>query len=351
VFPRIEYPGIAGRNQLLLLPGFCEFDEDAFDFLQGVGARVNPFEVPNVLAVPRQRVSDALDRRWSIDPLNLSSTVDTDEDFILGLPGGLVGVPPASQVETAAAQQPTFAVVWLGLEDVLGAARRGSSSGITRPREFGQALDDVLGALDDAGARVAIGNVPDPTVLPYFMPQPELKQLLRERREPGDARVTSDGLIVLFGAERRGYVTRTFQAFASIEAIADGFQPAPLAPTQRLDAREVRRIRRAVRRYNRSIARQAKRRGAVLVDLNALFRRMRREGVQAGGTRLTTEYLGGLFGLDGTYLTNTGHAVVAQAFVDAINEQCGTSLVGPDLATVAAGDPFTDCAAAKARGR
>ncbi|MCZ6796275.1 MAG: hypothetical protein O7J95_21905, partial [Planctomycetota bacterium] len=65
-------------------------------------------------------------------------------------------------------------------------------------------------------------------------------------------------------------------------------------------------------------------------------------------TRLTTEYLGGLFGLDGIHLTNTGHAIVAQAFVDAINEQCGTSLVGPDLSAVLAGDVLAVCAPAKA---
>ena len=51
VFPRIEYPGIAGKNQLVLNPGFCEFDADAFSFLLGIGSRVDPLEVPNVLAV------------------------------------------------------------------------------------------------------------------------------------------------------------------------------------------------------------------------------------------------------------------------------------------------------------
>jgi len=342
VFQRIEYPGIAGRNQLVLVPGFCEFEADAFSFLLGIGSRVDPLEVPNVLAVPRHKLRDALRKRWEIDPGNLA-TVDSDEDFLLGFPGVLIGAAPTSQVEAAIARQPTFAAVWLGLEDVLTAARRGNAKELTRRGQFDRDMDEVLGSLRETGAQVAVATVPDPTVLPYFMSQRELRRFLKDREEPGDPKVTNDGLAILFGVRRGGYVTRTFQTLITIEGIAEGLQPAPLVGTQRLDPREVRRIRRAVRRYNRSIARQARRHGAVLVDLHALFRRMHRDGVVVDGTRLTTSYLGGLFGLDGLHLTNTGHAVVAQAFVDAINAQCGTSLEGPDIPAVLAEDPMAVC--------
>ena len=95
---------------------------------------------------------------------------------------------------------------------------------------------------------------------------------------------------------------------------------------------------------NDAVRTVASRHGAILVDLHALFRQLDRQGFDTGGMHLTTKYLGGLFGLDGVHLTNTGHAIVAHAFVDAINEACGTSLVGPDVASEALSDPLTVCA-------
>jgi len=345
VFPRIEYPGRFGRNQVILKPGHCEFEADAFTVGFGLGGRVDPFEVPNVVAVPEQRVRDALDRRWDIDPQDLS-TVDTVEDLILGLPFAFLPAPPASQVETALAQVPTFAVVWLGNEDVLAAARRGDAEGLTPSPEFREAIEEVLDALVASGAGAAVANIPDPTVLPLFMPEQELFDYLVEHRDPEDPvepDVTHDGIRILLGVPRRGYMLRTFQAFASAEGIGDGLQPAPLPGNLFLSAREVRRIRLAVRRYNAAIAAAAAERGIVLVDVHGLFEGWRGEGVDAGGRHLATGYLGGLFGLDGIHPTNSGHALIAGAVLDAINRACGTDLEGPDLDAVVAADPLAIC--------
>ena len=343
VFPRIEYPGRFGRNQVMLKPGYCEFEADAFTVGFGLGGRVDPFEIPNVVAVPEQRARDALDRRWDINPLDLS-TVDTVEDLILGLPFAFLAAPPASQVETALAQSPTFAVVWLGNEDLLGSVRDGHADGLTPPPEFRDAIEEVLDSLDSAGAGVAVANIPDPTVLPLFMPEPELFGWLVEHRDPEDSEVSHDGIRILLGVPRRGYMLRTFQAFASVEGVGDGIQPAPLPGSLFLSAREVRRIRLAVRRYNAAIAEAAAARGVPVVDLHGLFEGWRREGVDAGGKHLTTGFLGGLFGLDGVHPTNSGHALIAAEILDAINRACGTDLAPPDVDAVVAGDPLAACA-------
>jgi len=56
---------------------------------------------------------------------------------------------------------------------------------------------------------------------------------------------------------------------------------------------------------------------------------------------LTTDYLGGIFSLDGVHPTNTGQAAVAGLVIEAINAKYGTSFAPPDVRAVAEGDPLT----------
>lgn len=77
--------------------------------------------------------------------------------------------------------------------------------------------------------------------------------------------------------------------------------------------------------YSKSIRKAAKRVGAVYVDLDKTIEKLIRQdgGVEVtvdGQTLLLTfDYGGGLFGFDGGHLTKTGHAVVADFFIDELN--------------------------------
>ena len=61
-------------------------------------------------------------------------------------------------------------------------------------------------------------------------------------------------------------------------------------------------------------------------------------GVDVGGTVLTTDYLGGIFGLDGVHPTRTAHALIANAFIEAINARFGEAIPLVDVARVARRD-------------
>ena len=79
------------------------------------------------------------------------------------------------------------------------------------------------------------------------------------------------------------------------------------------------------------------------VDAFALFDQFRQSGVDVrgdGSLVLTTHYLGGLFTLDGVHPTRTAHALIANAFIDAMNTQLGDSIAPVDVAGVARRDPF-----------
>jgi len=57
---------------------------------------------------------------------------------------------------------------------------------------------------------------------------------------------------------------------------------------------------------------------------------------------LTTGYLGGIFSLDGIHPTRTGNALIANAFIDAINQRFGDAIPAVNVARVALGDPLVD---------
>src|SRR4029450_7309680 len=79
------------------------------------------------------------------------------------------------------------------------------------------------------------------------------------------------------------------------------------------------------------------------VDAFALFDQFADQGVDVRGDRslvLTTGYLGGLFTLDGVHPTRTTHALIANAFIDAINARFGNGLAHVDVAAVASRDYF-----------
>jgi hypothetical protein len=81
----------------------------------------------------------------------------------------------------------------------------------------------------------------------------------------------------------------------------------------------------------------------VLVDAFALFDGFSDHGVDVrgdGSLVLTTRYLGGLFTLDGVHPTRTTHALVANAFIDAMNANLGTAVPRVNVAAVAATDGF-----------
>ena len=61
-----------------------------------------------------------------------------------------------------------------------------------------------------------------------------------------------------------------------------------------------------------------------------------------GASDLTTGYLGGIFGLDGIHPTRTGNALLANAFIDAINRRFGEAVPPVDVARVALHDPLVN---------
>jgi lysophospholipase L1-like esterase len=335
VLPLISYPG---AGTLIVRTGEgCNIGDFA-PLPPGTPARLNPQDPATNVAVPGQSIVEANAVTWTL-PLGGDTPL---EDLILGLPDALAGAPPSTQVDTAIRRQPTFLSVWLGSNDALAAALAADPAQLTPREEFEANANEAFEKLAATGARGVMANIPDVTVIAHLVSQAEIKAL------SGGA-LDDAAIRLLLGVKPTDFVPLT--ALPTVLAILTGQQQGPLAAGQILTKKEVKQIRKMTKRYNRVLAGIAAENDWAFVDVNAILNDINRNGLTVPGLAapLTTNFFGGIFSLDGVHPTNTGHAVVAARFVEAINAKYGTSLAAPDVAAIAAADPNV-CAAAGKRG-
>ena len=273
------------------------------------------------LAVPGHRVIDAFEKRPDFP-------IDSMTDLVLGLPGLLGGVS-RSQVEWAEALQPTTIIVWIGNNDALNAAIAGDTAALTPVAEFETAYSNLVKRLTATGATVVVANIPDVAVIPYVVSAKKAAALFG---------VPLPLFVAVLGISTNDFINLDHLATAG--AILQGVLPAPLADNEFLDAAEIQQIREATRRFNEIITAQAVANDAVLVDVNAFLNRLDRHGLVVGGHRLTTEFLGGIFSLDGIHPSNSGAAATANYFIKTMNRRAAAHLQPVNIRSIERNDPL-----------
>ena len=296
--------------------------------------RLNPALRVMDLAVPGATVEDALTLIPDCDftPDNappVKQIVNILTDVVLGLPGCFIGAR-MSQVQWAEALSPTTVLVWLGNQDALQAVIYGADPALVTPvKDFKRAYRTVMRRLAATHATVVVANIPDVTVIPYLTPAEDVAAII--------------GLPLavvgpLLGIEAGDYVTP--DAFPLIPDILGTPGSGPLPGAVVLDAGKVVVIRQAIKRFNTIIQTEAEQAGAAVVDIHRLLDRATRQGLLVGDRRLTTDFLGGLFSLDGVHPTNTGYAIIANEFIKALNQRFHAGLPPVDVVAVLNDDPL-----------
>lgn len=283
--------------------------------------RVDMLAQTRNLAVPGHRVIDALEKRPDFP-------IDSMTDLVIGLPGLLSGVS-RSQVEWAEALQPTTVLVWIGNNDALNAAIGGNAAALTPIPEFEAAYSNLVKRLAATGATVVVANIPDIAVIPYVVPVPTVAALLD---------VPLPLFTAALGVSASDYITLDNVPVAV--SILQGTSAGPLLADEILDATEIQQIRAATRAYNQIIAAQAAANNAVLVDVNAFLNRLDRHGVMVGGNRLSTDFLGGIFSLDGIHPSNTGAALTANYFIMTLNRRASAHIPPVNVRNIERHDPL-----------
>ncbi|MHB1048505.1 MAG: SGNH/GDSL hydrolase family protein [Bacteroidota bacterium] len=287
--------------------------------------------------------------------------------------GGL----PKSQFQSVVALQPQLVTFWLGNNDVLGyATTGGASTSITAPTAlpiftflYNQALDTLKKTLPNT--KVIVATIPDVRTIPFFTTiGPKIGAKLATAapgglalyyQKMGESGVASgatkftnpsgDPLICLTGspyAALIGTVTGKFYKDNGFPALPPGIDttkpfgvhpqnPWPNALT--LDSAEQAIAGQAVSNYNTTIKSLAATYGAAVVDVNAIFTDIHKNGLLISGVKYTTSYItGGLFSLDGVHPSNRGAGVLANEFIKSMNAKFGTNVTGVDIASLPALD-------------
>jgi hypothetical protein len=219
--------------------------------------------------------------------------------------------------------------VWIGNNDALLPATIGDASLLTPLPDFETSFTELMNRLAATGATLAVANIPDIGSIPYFIPAEQIS---------GMAGVPLTVIGPVLGITGGDFVT--LDSLQLVFAILSNPALGPLPGSSVLTRVEMAQVRAAVDGYNTIIATQAKSHGAALVDVHGLTDSIRDRGYVVHGQRLTTDYLGGVFSLDGIHPTYTGHALVANEFIHALNTQFAAGIPPISIEQVAAADPL-----------
>lgn len=283
--------------------------------------------------------------------------------------------PNTSIIAEAVSQKPTFYTLWIGANDVLEYARTGGEiKSITSNELFTNAVKATLGELTKVGAKGIVANVPDILNIPYF-------QLIPQKSIPVDAATAekinkayaqyNGGLQLAVAAKaitaaEAAKRTIAFSAGANYPVIIDtdlsdlnlagrdipkirqlkagelvilpaakflgkeavpGNQNSiygvgvPLNPSWVLTHNEVMNIKNAIAGYNSSIKNISAQLKVPMLNADAVYKKLNAKGILWNGANYSTEFVkGGLISLDGIHPTQRGYAVIANEFIQSIND-------------------------------
>jgi lysophospholipase L1-like esterase len=309
--------------------------------------RVNQLMWPTDLAVPGHKLTDLINYGPVIPPV---TGEDIITDIVLAYPPGNTG----SQLQQAVADKPTTLFVWVGNNDALVADISGTPAAMTSVSDFTTQFTSLMTTLQSqTTAKLIVANIPDVTLVPYLFPAPVVVAQTQATLASYGVNIDTGTLSAMMGVGPGDYVNLEegvqTEVPAFVSAILHAQPPSPLSDSAILSAAEVAQVQATVNAYNGVIAAQVSSAGGTLVDIHSLFAAIGdcripgvpcSGGVTLGGYTATNAYLGGLFSLDGIHPTNTGYAIIANTFIDALNAATGSSATHVDVATVAASDPL-----------
>ena len=262
--------------------------------------RVPPLPVRN-LSIPELTVKEACELR-PVEPLvRRDSHKLTALNLTLGVLHIARGDEKAlTQVEYALECCPTFVLICLGYSEALEAAVSGKPDLLPRAESFCADYARILTPLRQAAAEVLVLTIPDALDTAYFSTLDGAAKILMV--EPAVLQTLyglgDDRLLTVHGLNEIG-----FQLF--------GRSIGPLPENATLSAEVGQQISGRVSELNDALVSLAREHGAKVYDLCAFIRRFKSEGISTGSRRMTAEYLGGFYSLNGYYPGATGHTLIA----------------------------------------
>ncbi len=279
----------------------------------------------NNIAVPGANLYDLLNTTGDIMNLLAGNTDNVMHDLILR-----DGVH--TQLEQAIGLGPTFATMWIGSNDILGAAVYATPvEGVTMTPvdSFAAMYPQALGALIQyTGADVVVITVPHVTVIPFVTTIEPYITLPDGSHVPligSNGPLTEDCYVTLAASQLLA------QGIGIPVELGGTGQPLPedlqfiggqVVPGVVLRPEEVQIINGRVDAFNQIIEDTAAALGAKVLDINPFLERVKNGFFVYGGFQLSTQFLlGGVFSYDGVHPQKVGYALVANELINLINHE------------------------------
>jgi lysophospholipase L1-like esterase len=382
--PLLKPPGVGGLlapTQTHIFPApvsnTCDASQiPANQFSTALTLRLNPSLNPWDVGIPGQTMHEALFMNGAIGDCNVNIT-NAPGSFVQlnALVNGesqnfwpiLAGFGPGvTQVDAAVSLHAQVATVWLGSNDLLKVAFSGGAAPVTSPQSMHDDAKAIILKLQGAGSKVAIANLVDVMGAATFIPQPAYQPTLQAyisgvlQSPPNNLPAPVANAIALqystaYAAQEKAQLGLGPNGYFTINALFKTLQTAaaqipasalPVAPTLGSGdfvadavANNVKGLNAA---YNVSIAAAASETNAALVDIHALFVQI----ATAGGVPVNPPkccslvYRGGLSSLDGLHPSNTGYALIANAWIAQLNTSYNLGIPAVNVGAVYANDPY-----------
>lgn len=283
--------------------------------------------------IPPPYISDvAVPGALAIDgTTNSAANSNVLTTFILG------GLTQSQAMQRA---DPTFVTVWLGNNDVLGAATNAANAGdstkVTDSTAFASEYKAVLDAIDATpasgnGVLIGVANV---TVIPFFSQGQTYFAIKNTTTNfPANFIVGPNCAPSALGGQGDSVLV-PFQFGLGLIGLAaanpTGTFTLSCTETQTVQPAELRRLVRAVTQYNATIQAEATARGYAYLDINALFGALPAGSIPpfptTTGAASVTAPFGAIFTRDGVHPSAAAHKLVANALIQTINAKYGTSI-------------------------
>ncbi|MGH7539176.1 MAG: SGNH/GDSL hydrolase family protein, partial [Gemmatimonadales bacterium] len=245
-----------------------------------------------------------------------------------------------TQAEMMRRVDPTFITVWLGNNDVLGAATNSADAGdttrITDSTAFAASYDAVLDEIDNTpasghGVLIGIANV---TLIPFFS-QGQVYFSIKNTTAnfPANFLVGPNCAPSALGGKGDSVLV-PFQfglgLIGQARANPTGTYTLTCTEAQTVQPRELQRLVQAVGQYNATIQARATARGYAYVDPNQLFAALPPGSIPpfpstSGATAVSAPF-GTYFSRDGVHPSALAHKLVANALIQATNAEYGTAI-------------------------
>lgn len=244
--------------------------------------------------------------------------------------------------DDAVNQQATFFAAWLGMEDIYEYARTGGTKNtIPSVAVFDWYLDKMLKGLTANGAKGVIATIPDLNSFPFYSLVPF--NGLKLGQNQADSLNLLTGGQFNFIADSNGFVIQYPKSSGMFRKLGRGelilltvpldsvkckflgaFTPMP--DQYVLDSTEVQTINNAIWAYNAKILQRAAQYNLAVADMNYYFKTVR-SGIKWDGVDFNAKFVsGGFFSLDGYHPNQKGYMLIANKFLEAINQKYNATI-------------------------